>query len=114
MRVRPAHAAADGLAGPRVGTSINICGSVLQPQALWREVARFSEVVRFQAVIARTEDDDGLTLRVVPVHRVTNVATLPDRLSRAVHDSTELLPEIGDASELSVDAPPLVDLRTWK
>jgi hypothetical protein len=52
----------------------------------------------------------------VSVHRVTSVATLPDRLSRVVHDSTELLleVEVADASELSVDAPPLVDLRTWK
>jgi phenylacetate-CoA ligase len=100
----------------RVGTSIQIRGSVLQPQALRRIMARFPEVVRFQAVIARTEDEDGLMLRVVPVHRVTNVATLPDRLSRAVHDSMELLPEVEivDDSELSVDAPPVVDLRSWK
>jgi hypothetical protein len=103
-----------GVRSRRAG--VRVPGAGPGVQALRRIMARFSEVVRFQAVIARTEDEDGLMLRVVPVHRVTNAATLPDRLSRAVHDSMELLPEVEivDASELAVDAPPVVDLRSWK
>jgi phenylacetate-CoA ligase len=100
----------------RVGTAVKVRGIDLHPQALRRLMTRFSEIVRFQAVIARAEDEDTLALRVVPVHRVTSVATLPERVARAIQSNLELLPEIEivDASELSVDAPPVVDLRIWK
>jgi phenylacetate-CoA ligase len=100
----------------RVGSAIKVRGVFLQPQTLRRILGRFADVTRFQAVIARTEDEDALTLRVVPVHRVTNVDSLPERLARAIHDGMELLPEIEivDASELAVDAPVIVDLRSWK
>jgi phenylacetate-CoA ligase len=100
----------------RVGTAVKVRGIDLHPQALRRLMTRFSEIVRFQAVIARAEDEDTLALRVVPVHRVTSVATLPERVARAIQSNLELLPEIEivDASELPVDAPPVVDLRIWK
>jgi phenylacetate-CoA ligase len=104
-----------GLQG-RVGTAIKVRGVDLHPQALRRLMTRFSEIVRFQAVIARAGDEDALTLRIVPVHRVTSIDTLPERVLRTVQSNLQVRPEIEivEASELAADAPPVVDLRSWR
>jgi hypothetical protein len=76
---------------------------------------RFPEIERWQAVIARSEHKDFLTLRVVPTAS-TQVSDLVERVAEAAKDAIRLslVVETTTRELLSEGAPPIEDTRTWE
>lgn len=94
----------------RVGDAVKVRGIFLHPHDLERAIARHPEVVRYQAVITRV-DQDELTVRVEaapPAPAATAVAESVRETTR-LRAAVEILPP----GTLGPEEKKLVDLRTW-
>jgi len=99
----------------RVGDAVKVRGIFLHPQQLAGLMRRFPEIERWQAIIARSEHKDFLTLRVVPTAS-TQVSDLVERVAEAAKDAIRLslVVETTTRELLSEGAPPIEDTRTWE
>lgn len=96
----------------RVGAATKVRGMFLHPMQLAAMMARFPEVVAYQAVITRSEHRDELALRVVAAAGV-ETAGLAERLQQTAREAIKFRLAVELVPELPTDAPPIRDERTW-
>ena len=94
----------------RVGDAVKVRGMFLHPRQLRDLMARFPEVVRWQAVITREAHKDYLTLEVVAPDAPTD---LEERLTAAARDALKFRLQVRRVADLPADAKPIRDTRTW-
>jgi phenylacetate-CoA ligase len=100
----------------RVGDAVKIRGMFVHPNQLRFAVARIPGIAQFQAVVARPENRDELTLRIAPADMMADRQALTEALTVAIQsacrvkvDHFEFL-EVGDLDE---KANILLDERRW-
>lgn len=98
----------------RIGDAVKVRGMFLHPRQLSALLARFPEVLRWQAVISRQEHKDFLALHVV-VGPGTDQAHLTTKLTQAAKEAVKFQLDIKFVSDDSLppDSPPIRDTRTW-
>jgi len=101
----------------RVGDAVKVRGMFVHPNQLRFVLAQVPGIARAQAVVARTENRDQLTLRVVLADQAADCEALTKGLSAAVQsacrvkvDRVEFIP----ADALAEDAAVILDERRWE
>jgi phenylacetate-CoA ligase len=99
----------------RIGDAVKVRGMFLHPRQVADFMARFPEVTRWQAVIAREEHKDFLALHVV-TSPGTEEADLTARLAQAAREALKFQLAVKSVTEASLppDSPPIRDERTWE
>ncbi|MBI5838985.1 MAG: AMP-binding protein [Chloroflexi bacterium] len=99
----------------RIGDAVKVRGMFLHPRQVTDLLARFPEVIRWQAVITREEHKDYLALHVVPSPDA-DLASLTKRLAQAARETIKFHLEVKAVSEESLPpaSPPIRDERTWE
>lgn len=98
----------------RVGDAVKVRGMFLHPRQLAGLMARFPDILRWQAVVTRQEHKDYLTLRVVPAPG-QDFSALSERLVQTARETIKfhLSVEVVSAESIAENAPPIADMRTW-
>jgi phenylacetate-CoA ligase len=99
----------------RIGDAVKVRGMFLHPRQVADFLARFPEVIRWQAVITRKEHKDYLTLHIVPGPEV-DLTSFADRLAQAARETIKFHLEVEIVSDVSLPpaSPPIRDERTWE
>ena len=99
----------------RVGDAVKVRGMFLHPRQVAEFMARYPEVLRWQAVVTREEHKDYLALQIVPSPGAEN-ADLSVRLAEAAKDAIkfQLKVEIVNEDKLPEGSSPIRDERTWE
>jgi phenylacetate-CoA ligase len=99
----------------RIGDAVKVRGMFLHPRQVADFMARFPEVIRWQAVITREEHKDYLTLNVVCTPEV-DPASITANLTQVARESIKFHLEVNAVSEeaLPPASPPIRDERTWE
>jgi len=97
----------------RVGAATKVRGMFLHPKQLGDMMARFSDVIAYQAVITRAEHKDFLALHVV-LAPSANSAALPAAIQQTARDTIKFRLEVEVVDALPANAPPIRDERTWE
>ena len=95
----------------RVGDAVKVRGMFLHPRQLRAFMARFPEIVAWQAVVTRQAHRDELTLRVVAPQATPDLET---RLATQARDALKFRLRVERVEALPPDAPPILDERTWE
>lgn len=99
----------------RIGDAVKVRGMFLHPRQITDLMARYPEVIRWQAVVTRAEHKDHLELHVVATAGV-DAASLSTNLVQAAREAIKFHLEVKMVSEevLSPEAPLIRDDRTWE
>ncbi len=98
----------------RVGDAVKVRGMFLHPRQLSAFMSRFTEVVRWQALVTRREHKDYLALRVVVAPGAAG--DLSERLAQEARQALkfQLTIEIVPEEALPSGSPAIRDERTWE
>lgn len=98
----------------RVGDAVKVRGMFLHPRQLSAFMSRFTEVVRWQALVTRREHKDYLALRVVVAPGAAG--DLSERLAQEARQALkfQLTIEIVPEEALPSGSPAIQDERTWE
>ncbi len=96
----------------RVGAATKVRGMFLHPTQLANMMARFPEVVAYQAVITRVAHRDELALHIVPKADAAQ-ANLAARIQKTAREAIKFRLAVEIVENLEPDAPPILDERTW-
>jgi phenylacetate-CoA ligase len=100
----------------RVGDAVKVRGMFVHPNQLGFALRQVPGIARAQAVIARPENRDQLTLRVVLADETADREALSQGLSVAVQSACRVRVdgvEFIAAGALDEDAAPILDERSW-
>jgi phenylacetate-CoA ligase len=100
----------------RVGEAVKVRGMFVHPNQLGFAIGQVPGVSRAQAVVARIENRDELTLRVVPAAGADREA-LEESLSNAIQSTCRVKVDrfkFIQAGELDQDAGLILDQRRWQ
>ena len=101
----------------RVGDAVKVRGMFVHPNQLRFALAQIPGIARAQAVVARPENRDELTLRVVLADEAADRDALITGLSTAVQSTCRVRPdriEFVAADAIAEGARLILDERTWK
>lgn len=101
----------------RVGDAVKVRGMFVHPNQLRFAVGGVAGAAKFQALVARPENRDELTLRIALADESADRSALTEALERAVQsacrvkvDRVEFVP----AQEIAPDAKLILDNRIWE
>jgi phenylacetate-CoA ligase len=99
----------------RIGDAVKVRGMFLHPRQVSDFMARFPEVLRWQAVITCEEHKDYLTLHVVYSPGADPISTTA-ALAQVARETIKFHLEVTAVSEeaLPLASPPIRDERTWE
>jgi phenylacetate-CoA ligase len=97
----------------RIGDAVKVRGMFLHPRQVRGFMARFTEVVGWQAVVTRQEHKDFLALHIV-ITPEADPASLTTAIAEAAREAIKFQLEVIAIPELPPDAPPIRDERIWE
>jgi len=98
----------------RVGAATKVRGMFLHPTQLANMMARFDEVIAYQAVITRVDHKDLLALHVVLADDATSGTELTSQLQLTARDALKFRLTIEIVDSLPANSSPIRDERSWE
>lgn len=98
----------------RSGESVKVRGMFLHPLQLGGVLRGFEEVVRYQALIQRSEHRDEFTLRLQLGDPAADTDQLEQAVLEAVPSVCRVRPDAIEFADIAEDAPSILDERSWE